>query len=168
MARTDLELRILEALEVIAASHDIDIVDVEIAGSGRAPIVRIRIDHADETLPTITLDEISQQNSWIDSAIEEMDPFAGSFTLEVSSPGMDRPLRRPHDYERFAGEMVALLTNAHEGRRRYTGKLAGIKDGKVVIICDDGSFAFDIAEIQTCKIKPDFEMIARTARKGSV
>ena len=104
MAQTPLELQIVEALEARAAERGIDVVDVEVVGAKRAPIVRVRIDHADEELPTISLDEVSAQSDWVHEVIDELDPFPGSFMLAVSSPGLARPriptgaglVRRPY------------------------------------------------------------------------
>lgn len=157
MASTDIERGILEALEAAAPAHGIDVVDVEVVGSSKAPVVRVRIDHADETLPTITLDEVTAQSDWVNEVIDEKDPFAGSYTLEISSPGLSRPLRKAHDFERFAGEDVSLNTFDREGRRHYTGRLKGLVDGKVVVECDGEEFSFALDQIKSCKIKPKFD-----------
>ena len=85
---------IISVLEERALGHDIDIVDVEVVGSAKAPVVRVRIDHANEDGKTISLDEVAAETGWISDTLDEVDVFPGSFTLEVSSPGMDRPLRR--------------------------------------------------------------------------
>ena len=79
---------IISVLEERALGHDIDIVDVEVVGSTKAPVVRVRIDHADENGKTISLDEVAAETGWISDALDEIDVFPGSFTLEVSSPGM--------------------------------------------------------------------------------
>lgn len=100
------EQDIIDALEKAAPAHAIDIVDVSVEGAKTAPIVCIRIDHADEDAEPITLDEVTAQGGWINEVVDELDPFPGAYTLEISSPGMSRPLRRPHDFERFAGETV--------------------------------------------------------------
>ena len=157
MAQSPLEWQIVEALEAQAAGHGIDIVDVEVVGAKRAPVVRVRIDHADEELPTISLDEISEQNGWVNEVIDALDPFPGSFVLEVSSPGMARPLRKERDFVRFAGETVQLTTTATEGRRKFTGELLGLEDGVVRLACDGETFEIPFAEVKTCKIKPNFD-----------
>jgi ribosome maturation factor RimP len=157
LASTDIERGILEALEAAAPAHGIDVVDVEVVGSSKAPVVRVRIDHADETLPTITLDEVTAQSDWVNEVIDEKDPFSGSYTLEISSPGLSRPLRKAHDFERFAGEDVSLNTFDREGRRHYTGRLKGLVDGKVVVECDGEEFSFALDQIKSCKIKPKFD-----------
>ena len=157
MAQTPLEMQLLEALEARAAEHAIDVVDVEVVGAKKAPVVRVRIDHADEALPTITLDEVSAQTGWVNEVIDELDPFPDSFMLEVSSPGLARPLRRERDFVRFSGERVQLNTNATEGRRKYTGTLLGFEDGAVRLECDGETFAIPLDEVRTCKIKPNFD-----------
>lgn len=157
MAQTPQELQIVEALEAAAVAHDIDIVDVEVVGAKRAPIVRVRIDHANEELPTITLDEVSAQSEWVNEVIDRLDPIPDSFVLEISSPGLARPLRKQRDFERFAGECVQLATKATEGRRKYTGELLGIADGIVSISCDGETFQIPFDEIKSCKIKPNYD-----------
>ena len=156
---------ILEALEGVAASHDIDIVDVEVVGATKAPTVRVRIDWADEGREGISLDDVSAQTSWVSDAIDELDPFAGSYTLEVSSPGLARPLRRPRDFERFAGERVALTTTATEGRKRFSGDLVGLRDGQVVLSCDDGEVTVPLEEVRRCQIKPNFDFSDQKSTK---
>ena len=162
MATEDLRSQIIAALEEEAASHGIDVVDVEIVGATKSPAVRVRIDHADESLDTISLDEVAAQNEWIDAVIERVDPFPNSYTLEVSSPGLARPLRKERDFVRFAGEDVALATNATEGRKRYSGVLQGVRDGLVVVSCDGEDFAFELGQIRSCTIKPKIDF----SRKG--
>lgn len=152
--------RILAALESQAADHGADVVDVEVVGTAKQPTVRVRIDHADESLPTIGLDEVTEQTAWISDAIDALDPFPGSFTLEVSSPGMSRPLRRPHDFERFAGEDVQLATTATEGRRHYTGRLEGFDaQANAVLLSVDGEpVSVPLDQVRNCKIKPNFDI----------
>ncbi len=157
MDRGQIRSTILAALEHEAPAHNTDIVDVELAGPTNQPVLTIRIDRAGYSQPPITLDEVSQHSSWISAIIEELDLISSSYVLEVSSPGLDRPLRRPSDFERFAHETVVLVTHATSGRRRYTGELLGMNGDKVQLSCDDGEFSFSLDEIKTCNIKPTFD-----------
>ena len=154
----DRQSQILEALERAAGTHCVDFVDVEVVGATKAPTVRVRIDWLDESRDPITLDDVSAQTGWVSDAIDELDPFPGSFTLEVSSPGLARPLRRARDFERFAGQKVALTTTATEGRRRYSGKLLGMRDGNVALATDDGEVLVALDEVKRCAIKPTFDL----------
>ena len=167
MPKEGAEKGIIAALEAKGAEHGIDIVDVEVVGATKNPCVRVRIDHADEQAPTITLDEVSAQTDWVSEAVEDADPFAGAYVLEVSSPGMDRPLRRRRDFERFAGEEVSLATTATEGRRRYTGTLEGLDGDDVVLTCDGREERIPFDEVRTCKIRPAYDFSTpKPAKRG--
>ncbi len=166
MAEDTLRTRLIEALEEKSADHGIEIVDVQITGASKLPVLDIRIDHADEGLPAITLDEIAAQSSWIGACINEIDPFPGAYTLEVSSPGMARPLRKARDFERFAGSAVVLQTSGFSGRRKYTGTLMGIEGTTVSIACDGASFTFDLSEIKNCTIKPVYDFSGTSGARG--
>lgn len=156
MPKQGLEQQIIDALEPIAAGRGIDVVDVEVVGASKAPCVRVRIDHADEDAPTISLDEVTAETAWISDALDELDPIPSSFTLEVSSPGMARPLRKPRDFARFAGQTVQVSLIPGEGRRRYTGTLLGIEGDVVSLECDGERVELALDDIRKCTIKPDF------------
>ncbi len=163
--REQLCASLLAALEAEAAQHGIDIVHVELTGASRQPTLTVRIDKLGQGQPPITLDEVSEHSPWISRVIEQLDPIATPYVLEVSSPGLDRPLRRPRDFERFAHETVVLTTTAPTGRKRYTGELLGICDGYVVLSCSDGEFKFSLDEIRSCKIKPTFDFSEPTRKR---
>ena len=156
MSKSGIEQQIIEALEPMAAERGIDVVDVEVVGATKAPCVRVRIDHADESAPIITLDEVTEETEWISSALDELDPIPSSFMLEVSSPGTARPLRKRRDFERFAGETVQLSLVPGEGRRRYTGKLLGIEGDAVALEVDGERVELPYDEIRKCTLKPEF------------
>ena len=164
MPKAGLEQTIIDALEPRAAERGIDVVDVEVVGASKAPCVRVRIDHADESLDTISLDEVTAETEWISAAIDELDPIPSSFTLEVSSPGMARPLRKPRDFARFAGQTVSVSLAPGEGRRRYTGTLLGIEgepgSETVALDVDGERTELALGDIRKCTIKPDFSASA--------
>lgn len=164
MVKSELEQRIIDALEVVAPSHGIDVVDVEVVGATKAPCVRVRLDNLEGD--AITLDEVTAQNAWVSGIVEELDPVAGSYTLEVSSPGMARPLRRPADFKRFSGEAVELTTTATEGRRRYKGAIAAADDDAVTLELEDGARErVPYGEIKKCTLKPVYDFKAKTEGK---
>ncbi len=101
--------------------------------------------------------KIEAETGWISDTLDEVDVCPGSFTLEVSSPGMDRPLRRVRDFERFSGSQVSLQTTALEGRRRYTGKLLGIQENIVSLESDGMTYDIPLTEIKKCTLKPTFD-----------
>ncbi|MGZ5031796.1 MAG: ribosome maturation factor RimP [Usitatibacter sp.] len=76
--------------------------------------------------------------------------------LEVSSPGLDRALKRPEDYARFAGQKASLrLKLPREGRRRFEGQMVGVEDGKVVLEVEGERQLFAFAEIDRARLVPD-------------
>ena len=161
-------VRLLELLEAEADAHGIDIVDVEVVGASKAPTVRVRIDHAAEDADPITLDEVSEETAWISDLIDEADPIEGRYNLEVSSPGLARPLRKKRDFVRFAGENGPLTRNVSEGRRKYTGRLDGMEDDTVRMTTDEGEFAFEFDSIRACTIRPNFDQPGKGGSKGGV
>lgn len=156
MVKSALEQQIIDTLEALAAPRGIDVVDVEIVGATKAPCVRVRIDRIDGG--GISLDEVTAQNPWVSDAIEKLDPISGSYTLEVSSPGMARPLRRPSDFARFTGEEVELVSMATEGRRKFAGRIVASDDAGVTLALDDGqTAAFSYDNVKKCTLKPVYD-----------
>ena len=96
-------------------------------------------------------------NRLVAEVIDELDPIPDSFMLEISSPGMARPLRKRRDFERFAGQTVQLTTKATEGRRKFTGELLGLEGDTVRLSCDGETFEIAFDEVKTCKIKPNYD-----------
>lgn len=156
MVKSKLEQDIIDALEARAAEHGIDVVDVEIVGATKAPCVRVRLDKLEGD--PINLDEVTAQTAWVSDTVEALDPISGSYTLEVSSPGMNRPLRRPSDFVRFQGEEVELTTTAMEGRRSYKGVIAAADDASVTIQPegeDAATISYD--DVKKCTLKPVYD-----------
>ena len=142
--------------ERVANSEGLYLVDVELKGGRSNPLLRIYIDkvggvsHADCQL-------VSEQLSAI---LDVEDPFPGSFTLEVSSPGLDRELRKPSDYKHFAGRRARLILRP-PGQDRATvtaptiveGRLAGFESGRVRLdMGEAGTQEFDVSEISRAKL----------------
>ena len=156
MVKTKTEQAIIDALEAVAPQHDVDIVDVELVGATKAPCVRVRIEGAEGQ--SLSLNDVTANTKWVGDVIEELDPISSSYTLEVSSPGMARPLRRPCDFARFVGEDCELTSTATEGRRKYSGKIAAATETNVTLELEDGERAsFPYGEIKKCTLKPVFD-----------
>lgn len=132
MASTD-EHMLIEALEPLARENGLELVTVELVGPKKAPTIRIYLD-ADGG---ITFDQIVGAHPWIDTYMEENDPFPGAYTLEISSPGIDRPLRTLEHFKRSSGETVVLTISGEKNRR--TGKLEGVSEVEEVLLTVDGA-----------------------------
>ena len=125
---------LLQALLPTAEASGVEIVSVEVVGARKAPTIRVYID----TPGGVSFDELASAQEWVNRIMDELDPFPGAYTLEVSSPGIDRPLRTLEHFQRFAGETaVLILSEPYDGRGKWTGKLAGT-DGTDVLLEIDG------------------------------
>lgn len=150
MAVTDVARKLTELLEPIAESHGFELVAVEQAGGRHTPVIRVLIDHADG----LSIDAICAANGWVSEALDAHDPFSGPYTLEVSSPGIDRPLRKLGDFERFAGETATIKTKpAGKGRSAWTGILLGIEGDSVLIDVDGERTSIPHADILKARLK---------------
>lgn len=152
---TGKEKRLLEALEPTAREKGVEIVTVEVAGARKAPTIKVYID----TPEGVSFDQLASAQEWINAIMDEIDPFPGAYTLEVSSPGIDRPLRTPEHFQRFAGEDVVVVLRAPvDGRAKFQGRLLGCEDGTVTVEVDgqDRSFPYDDIKKAHVKGKIDF------------
>lgn len=144
------ERSLLEALEPQAAEHGIELVTVEVAGAKKAPTIRVYID----TPEGVSFDELSSAQTWINEIMDEIDPFPGAYTLEVSSPGIDRPLRTLDHYARFAGETAVVSTvSPIDGRSKWTGELAGVEGEAVLLEVDGETERIDLGNIKRAHLK---------------
>jgi ribosome maturation factor RimP len=119
MDRSD---QILELVERLLARSEYDVVDVETAPSKRGTVIRIFVDRAGG----VTLDDCARVSRGLEDGIDAEGILPGGYVLEVSSPGVDRPLRRAEDFRRFAGERIRATTYEKiDGRTHHDGTLAG-------------------------------------------
>jgi ribosome maturation factor RimP len=112
--------------------------------SGRRPLLQIM---AERPEGGIEVEECARISRAVSAVLDVEDPISGEFVLEVSSPGIDRPLTRLKDFERWEGYEARLETaELIDGRRRFKGVLAGIQDGEVLIEIPEGTIglAFDM------------------------
>ena len=102
------------------------------------PTIQVMADRADGTL--INVDDCQQISHVVGAVLDVDDPIPGAWTLEVSSAGIDRPLTRAKDWERFAGHIAkAELDLPMDGRKRFSGTVLGLRDGAALMRLDDGS-----------------------------
>ena len=106
----------------------------------------------------IALEDCERVSRQVGAILDVEDPISGDYTLEVSSPGMDRILYNLSQYERFKGHMVAIkLRMPYEGRRKYNGVISGVEGHDVVIQVDQEEFLFPIEAIEKASIIPQFD-----------
>lgn len=124
--------QVAEQLDARVEAIGFELVDVEWAGSSKRPVIRLRVDRP-EGEGSVTVDECARVSREIERWLDELESVPEKYVLEVSSPGVDRPLIRPRDFERFAGEDVVLRGKTPlAGRsRRLEGLLLGwVADGE--------------------------------------
>ena len=94
----------------------------------------------------------------VSGILEVEDPIRGQYSLEVSSPGLDRPLYQARDFDRFAGHQVTLhLLAPVDGKRKFKGVLGGLRDGQVVIEMDKEELVVALDEIDQARLVPDYK-----------
>ena len=115
-------------LEARVEALGYELVDVDWAGSSARPLVRVRIDRADGAAGGVTVDDCARVSRGLERWLDESGSMPERYVLEVSSPGVDRPLLRPRDYERFVGKKVAVKGPAPLAGRatRLEGELLGL------------------------------------------
>ena len=138
-------------LAATVAALGFDLWGVEYLSQGKHSVLRVYIDSADG----ITVDDCAAVSEQVGSVLDVEDPITGEYTLEVSSPGMDRLLFRPEQYPGYVGETVDVrLRSAYEGKRRYKGVLKGIEGEDVVIQVDDHEYLLPHSAIEKARVEP--------------
>ena len=133
--------RVVAIAERVAIDHGLELVHTEVAGPDNKPIVRIFIDKPNG----VTHKDCSEVSLHVGTVLDVEDFIHASYTLEVSSPGLERGLYKPRDYERFAGSLARLRTRKLiNGQRNFRGRLVGI-DGEEVVFEDRTSGRVNIA-----------------------
>jgi len=142
------------------ADMGFDVVRVRLMGGNR-PTLQVMAERVDGG--GITVEECAEISRTVSALLDVDDPIKGSYVLEVSSPGIDRPLTRSKDFERFAGFDAKIeLDCAVDGRRRFRGTLLGVEDGKVSMECDGTRVAVEIDAIRNAKLVMNDKLLAAT------
>lgn len=127
-----------------------EVVRVQMSGGVRA-ILQIMAERADGA--PMTVEDCADISRSVSAVLDVEDPIKTAYTLEVSSPGIDRPLTRLKDYERFAGFEAKLETRvAVDGRKRFKGMLKGVEDGLVSIDTEQGAAKLEFDNILRAKL----------------
>ncbi len=132
MKRQEILQQVGQLVQPIAVRMGLEVVDIQLAGEGgRHTVLRVLMDRPDGG---ITLDECARVNEALSRQLDLYDLFPSSYTLEVSSPGLDRSLKTDQDYRRFAGRRAELTTYGPvDGQRRFRGILLGVLGDSVAV-----------------------------------
>jgi len=135
-----------------AAGTGIEIVDVELRGAGKARLLRVYIDKP----PGVTHGDCQLISERLSALLDEQDVMpSDGYTLEVSSPGVERTLKRPRDFERVVGQAIKVsLRDTVDGLKRLEGKLLGVEGGAIRVEIESGKVVqVDLAQIQKANLK---------------
>ena len=140
---------LLKILEPAIEALDYELVELEFQGG----VLRIYIDRPEG----VTLDDCQKVSQQMSAVLDVEDPIPGAYTLEVSSPGLDRPLRKLMDFQLRAGQRVRIeLLLPLDGRRRFSGTLRGVEAAEVLIEVDGKLLRLPFAQIGKARLVPEF------------
>lgn len=144
--------RLRRLLEPSVVGLGYEFVGVELQGRGGRSLLRLYIDRSEG----VTVDDCERVSRQVSGVLDVEDPIRGAYTLEVSSPGLERPLFTPEHFERFAGERVKVkLDIPVEGRRSITGVLRAMREGCVVVLEDGVERVLPLDAIRRAHLAPD-------------
>ena len=148
---------LLQMMEPVVEALGYELVDVEFAQSGRSGVLRLYIDKSGvDSAAGVTVDDCARVSHAVSEQLEVDDPIPGHYSLEVSSPGFDRVLRKRAHFERFIGERIFVeLKLPLNGRRRFAGPLRALTDDAVVVEVDGQDYSLPLERIQKAKLKPE-------------
>jgi ribosome maturation factor RimP len=149
--------RIVEMIEELIApcvlESGLELVDVEFVREGGSWYLRIFIDKPGG----INIEDCGQLSQKIDRLLDEKDPITQSYHLEVSSPGIERPLKKISDYKRFAGELaVVTMFVPFDGKKKITGRIAAVRDDDIVLESDGKELTIPFRQVSSARLKVEF------------
>lgn len=134
-----------------------EFVGLEYVSNPKNRLIRIYIDREPEG---ISVDDCAEVSGEVSALLDVEDPVSGQYSLEVSSPGIERPLFEPEHYRRFVGEEAVVHLHAPiERRRKFRGRIVEADDARVVLEVDGDPVALDFADIRRANLKPDMEAL---------
>ena len=149
-----LEQRLTEMLESPIESLGFELWGIEFVRAGKHSTLRVFIDHANG----ITVENCAEVSHQVSSILDVEDPISTEYNLEVSSPGMDRLLFKPSQYEKYLGEQVSLtLRMAVNNRRKYKGVITRIEGEMLTLVVDGNEETVAFANIQQANLVPNLD-----------
>lgn len=144
---------LLDLLEPEVATIGYELLGLELTQNGNGSILRVYIDKEGG----VVVDDCVAVSHQLTGILDVEDPISGHYDLEVSSPGLDRPLFTIEQYNKFIGETVKVkLYEKHNGRKRFIGVLNAVDDEEVVIICEDEEYKVPFRLIERARLVPQF------------
>lgn len=162
--KTQEDIGLVELLDPVAESVGYEIVRLRLMGGAEQRRLQIMAERPDGDM---NVEDCARLSRAISEVMDAADPIAGEYTLEVSSPGVDRPLTRLKDFDTYAGLEIRIeLDRVAEGRKRFKGELAGVEDGQVGLNIegeDDTTVYFPFEWIVDAKLVLNDDLMKRGA-----
>lgn len=141
-----------DLLEPVVNALGCELVGIEYLPQGRRSVLRVYIDKAEG----VTVDDCSAVSYQVSGLLDVEDPIREQYTLEVSSPGLDRLLFKAEHFARYAGHLARVRTRIpREGRRNFTGVIAGCRDGLLIMEVDGETVELPLSEIDKARLVPE-------------
>ncbi len=166
IAKAAIDVRLAEIVTPVIEDMGFELVRLRLM-SGKTPTLQVMCDRPDGN---INVDDCADISRALSATLDVEDPIEGEYALEVSTPGIDRPLTRLKDFETFDGYEVKLLTSELiDGRKRFNGTLRGVEDNEVLVEIPEGVIGLDFDWLVEAKLLLTDELIAEAlkARKGA-
>jgi ribosome maturation factor RimP len=145
---------LLKLLEPVVERLGYELADLEVRLGGKGGLIRVFIDKPEG----IDLDDCEKVSLAVSALLDVEDPVPGNYSLEVSSPGLDRKLTKVEHFQRFAGETLKVqMRFPIEGRRRFRGTLVSSDDENIVVEVDGESLSLPLKTIDTARLVPVVE-----------
>lgn len=129
------EKKVLEIVEPIIAEKELELADLEFVKEGPNWYLRVYIDKEGG----VTIEDCEMVSRVLEKKLDEKDPIEQAYILEVSSPGIDRPLKKPEHFQKYIGEVIDIkLYKPLDGKKEYQGELKQFDNGVITIIQEDG------------------------------
>jgi ribosome maturation factor RimP len=146
--------RIRQLLQPVVEALGCELWGVDLQTGAKTKLLRIYIDKDNDLVGIEDCERVSRQAS---SILDVEDAINGEYILEVSSPGMDRPLYEIGQYERSVGEDISLrLRFPYEGRRNFKGRLTGVDGDEIILVVTDHEYLFPVEGIEKANVVPRF------------
>lgn len=146
--------QLIDLLKPVVESMGFEFWGLEFIAQGKHSMLRVYIDHEDG----INVDHCAQVSRQISSVMDVEDPIVHEYNLEVSSPGMDRPIFTLEQYAALAGNIIEVrLRMAFDGRRKFKGRLVGVEQEDVVVHVDDNEYLLPFELIEKAYVVPQFK-----------
>jgi ribosome maturation factor RimP len=146
----DLKKKISELAGSVAEQQAVEVVDVELSGSSRKLLIRIFLDKE----KGVTLDDCSHFSRALSALLDVEDPVPAAYILEVSSPGLDRPLKALKDFQRSIGKLVRIITKSRiEEQNVFTGRLARVEGESITLSFNDKEIEIPFDQISKARLE---------------